>query len=138
MAWRFASSAGLLAFLAAILAAVAPAHAAGELKAAIAEYDLPTPDSHPHDPAVAPDGALWYTGQLVDKLGRRDPKTGAIKEYPLKAHSGPHGLVADRDGNIWFTAQAGGYIGKLDPKTGQVAEYTMPDPRAKDPHTPVF
>ena len=30
----------------------------------IREWDVPTPNSRPHDPAVAPDGALWYTGQL--------------------------------------------------------------------------
>lgn len=105
----------------------------------IKEWDVPTPNSRPHDPAVAPDGALWYTGQMANKLGRFDPATGAFKEYPLKTpDSGPHGLVADRDGNIWFTAAFKGYIGKLDPKTGNVTEYTMPDPRAKDPHTPTF
>ncbi len=105
----------------------------------IKEWDVPTPNSRPHDPAVAPDGSLWYTGQMANKLGRFDPATGAFKEYPLKTpDSGPHGLVADRDGNIWFTAAFKGYIGKLDPKTGNVTEYTMPDPRAKDPHTPTF
>jgi len=47
-------------------------------------------------------------------------------------------LVADSEGNIWFTANYKGYIGKLDPTTGNVTEYPMPDPRATDPHTPVF
>lgn len=118
------------------LAAAAPV---GELKVPIKEYDVPTPHSRPHDPAVAPDGSLWYTGQGANKLGRLDPKTGAIKEYPLKTEdSGPHGLVADAQGNIWFTANYKGYVGKLDPKTGTVTEYKMPDPRARDPHTPVF
>jgi virginiamycin B lyase len=78
-----------------------------------------TPDSHPHDPALAPDGALWYTGQMSNTLGRLDPKTGKIQEFRLKTpDSGPHGLVADHDGNIWFTANFKGYIGKLDPRTG--------------------
>jgi virginiamycin B lyase len=81
----------------------------------INEYQVPTPRSRPHDPAVAPDGSLWYTGQGANKLGRLDPKTGEFKEYPLKTpNSGPHGLVADKDGNIWFTAISGGYVGKLD------------------------
>jgi len=109
-----------------------------ELRAPIKEYDSPTKDSHPHDPALGIDGALWYTEQRADKLGRLDPATGQSKEFPLKAGSGPHGLVSDKDGAIWFTAQGGGYIGKLDPKTGQVTEYKLPDPRARDPHTPVF
>ncbi len=131
----------VLASVLALAVVVSPASAApvGELKVAIKEYDVPTPQSRPHDPALAPDGSLWYTGQMANKLGRLDPKTGEIKEYPLKTEgSGPHGLVADAQGNIWFTAAFKGYVGKLDPKTGAVTEYRMPDPRARDPHTPVF
>ncbi len=127
--------------LALAAAVVSPASAApvGELKVPIKEYDVPTPKSRPHDPALAPDGSLWYTGQMANKLGRLDPKTGEIKEYPLKTEgSGPHGLVADQQGNIWFTAAFKGYVGKLDPRTGEVTEYKMPDSRARDPHTPVF
>lgn len=105
----------------------------------IKEFEVPTPQSRPHDPAIAPDGSLWYTGQRANKLGRLDPATGQFREYPLKTpDSGPHGLVADHDGNIWFTAISKGYIGKLDPKTGAITEYKMPNPRANDPHTPVF
>jgi streptogramin lyase len=32
-----------------------------DVRVTIREYDMPTPNSRPHDPAVAPDGALWYT-----------------------------------------------------------------------------
>jgi virginiamycin B lyase len=105
----------------------------------IEEWDLTTPQSHPHDPAVAPDGSLWYTGMGSNTLGRLDPATGTIKEYRLKTpDSGPHGLVADREGDIWFTANFKAYIGRLNPRTGEVREYPMPDPAAKGPHTPVF
>jgi hypothetical protein len=93
----------------------------------------------PHDPLAAADGAIWYTGQMASTLGRLDPKTGAFKEYRTKTpDSGPHGLAANKDGNIWFTASFQGYIGKLDPKTGTIIEYHLPDPAARDPHTPVF
>ena len=132
---------GLAMALALAAAMLPPAWAAsvGNLIVPIKEYDVPTPHSGPHDPAVAPDGSLWYTGQLANKLGRLDPESGEIKEYPLRTEgSGPHGLVADSQGNIWFTAAFKGYIGKLDPKTGAVTEYAMPDPRARDPHTPAF
>ena len=113
--------------------------AVGTLKVQIKEYEVPTANSRPHDPALAPDGSLWYTGQGANKLGRLDPKTGEFKEYPLKTSgSGPHGLVADRDGNIWFTAIAGGYVGKLDPKSGDITEYRPADRTGIDPHTPVF
>ena len=59
--------------------------AADDWKVAIREWDVPTPRSRPHDPEVAPDEALWYTGQLANKLGRLDPKTGTIKEFTLMA-----------------------------------------------------
>lgn len=88
-----------------VLLALSVALGSESTKVAIKEWDVPTPHSRPHDPAVAPDGSLWYTGQMANKLGRFDPKTGQFKEFPLKtAESGPHGLVADRDGNIRFTA----------------------------------
>jgi virginiamycin B lyase len=113
--------------------------AIGTLNVQIREYEVPTPKSRPHDPALAPDGSLWYTGQAANKLGRLDPATGAFKEYPLKTpHSGPHGLVADQQGNIWFTAISAGYVGKLDPKTGDIREYRAGDKTEIDPHTPVF
>lgn len=119
---------------------------AGPVQASVKEWLLPTPGTRPHDPAVAPDGSVWYTGQASDMLGRFDPATGQFKEYKLHTQksvgqpygAGPHGLVADKAGNIWFTAQKGGYVGKLDPKTGDVKKYQMPDPNAKDPHTPIF
>src|SRR5262245_33972429 len=125
--------------LAAILFLWPSPDSAASTNVLIQEWTLPTPFSRPHDPAMGPDGALWYTGQSANLLGRLDPATGQIREYALPTPgSGPHGLVADRDGNIWFTANSRGYIGKLDPVSGRVTEYPMPDPRAQDPHTPVF
>jgi len=96
--------------------------------------------AHPHDPAVGPDGSLWFSGQMVNKLGRLDPKTGEFREYPLVEgkNSGPHGLLADHGGNLWFTANFGGYIGKLDPRKGKITQYPMPSEKGDDPHTAVF
>ncbi len=112
---------------------------AGVAVVQIKEWDVPISDSLPHDPAVGPDGSLWFTGMQSNTLGRLDLKTGEIKEYPLKTPaSGPHGLAADREGNIWFTANYKGYIGKLNPLTGEVVEYPLSDPSAHDPHSLVF
>jgi virginiamycin B lyase len=111
-----------------------------ELNVTIREWAVPSKGGHPHDPAVGPDGALWFTEQMVNKLGRLDPKTGEFKEFSLVdgKNSEPHGLVPDRDGNIWFTANFAGYIGKLDPRTGKVTQYSMPSEKADDPHTAIF
>jgi len=112
---------------------------AGSAKAKIKMFRVPTPGSRPHDPLATHDGAIWYTGQLANKLGRVDPATGKIREYTLKIpYSAPHGLVEDKDGNIWFTGNNAGYIGKLDPKSGDVTAFKLPDPNAKDAHTLIF
>src|SRR3989442_13012457 len=75
--------------------------------ASIREFDLPTPDARPHDPAAAPDGSLWFTEQKANKLGRLAPKSGQIREYPLPpAGWGPHGAVADGEGTSGFTRTA--------------------------------
>jgi virginiamycin B lyase len=107
----------------------------GPVQVNIREWQVPTPGSRPHDPLAARDGSIWYTGQLSGKLGRLDPKTGQIREYPVKPQTAPHGLVEDRSGNIWYTGNHSSVIGKLDPKTGEITEYPMPDPKAKDPHS---
>lgn len=110
----------------------------GPVKVSFKDWTVPTPGSRPHDPLAAPDGTLWYSGQMANVLGHLDPKTGKITEYKLPPMSGPHGLKFGPDGNIWFTANFGGYIGKFDPKTGAVQKYPLPDPQARDPHTPLF
>jgi len=117
----------------------APTSTVTDLNVKIREWTVPTKGAHPHDPAVAPDGSLWFTEQMVSKLGRLDPATGNFKEYPLKGENdGPHGLVADREGNIWYTGNFAAHIGKLNPRSGEVTQYKMPDAKAEDPHTPVF
>lgn len=112
---------------------------AGNARADIAEWSVPTDGSRPHDPLMARDGSLWYTGQFANLLGRLDPRTGDFREYKLPTpQSGPHGLAEDSRGRIWFTANGKGYIGMLDPKSGDVKEYPLGDADARDPHTLVF
>jgi virginiamycin B lyase len=103
------------------------------------QWMTPSKPAYPHDPTVAPDGSIWYTGQRANVVGRFDPATEQFKEFTLPTpNSGPHGLQADKHGNIWYTGNAAGLIGKIDPKTGKITEYKMPNPKAKDPHTIAF
>src|SRR3989344_1362623 len=103
----------------------------------ITESVVPTPGSLPHDPAVAPAGRVWYTGQRANLIGMFDPASRNFEEFPVPTpDSGPHGLVADSKGNIWFTENSAGKIGRLDPHTGRFREFKTPT--AKDPHTPTF
>jgi virginiamycin B lyase len=111
---------------------------AGPAQMAWRDWAVPTPGSRPHDPLAARDGSIWWTGQLANTLGRVDPATGQLREYPLNPMTGPHGLVEDRAGNIWFTGNFRGLIGRLDPRSGAVTEYEIPDREAGDPHTLVI
>src|SRR2546426_1109016 len=104
----------------------------GPVKVSMRAWQAATPGSRPHDPLAARDGSLWYTGQMANVLGRVDPRTSQVKEYPPKTpHSGPHGLVEDRAGNIWYTGNTGAPVGRVDPKTLEIREFTLPDPASR-------
>src|SRR5207248_11257167 len=91
------------------------------------EWMTPSRPAYPHDPAVAPDGSVWYTAQRASTIGRFDPTTQQFKEFNLPTEdSGRHGLQADKDGNIGYTGTAAGLIGRVDPETGKVTEDKMP------------
>ena len=103
------------------------------------QWMTPSKPAYPHDPAVAPDGSIWYTGQRANVVGRFDPATQQFKEYLLPTpNSGPHGLQPDKAGNIWYTGNSAGLIGRIDAKTGKITEYKMPNRKAGDPHSLVF
>ena len=102
------------------------------------EWVVPTLGQRSRDPIQAADGAVWWAGQWGNLVGRIDPATGAMKEYPLPDSAMPHSVTLDRAGNVWYTGNKNGTVGKLDPATGKVTEYKMPNPAAKDPHTAIF
>jgi virginiamycin B lyase len=121
----------------ALLAPIAACIAAAASPLAVVEYRLPRDNAFPHDPAVGRDGMVWYTDQQNSYIGRLDPATGKISDYPTPtAASGPHGIVVAPDGGVWYTAQRVGKLGRLDPATGQIKEYALPA-EAGDPHTPL-
>jgi virginiamycin B lyase len=109
----------------------------GEVSIAFQEWRAPTLGQRTRDPVQAPDGSIWWAAQWSDLVGRVDPATGEIEEFPLPAGSRPHTVTADRDGNIWYTGNGNGTMGVLDPRTGEVTVYEMPDPAARDPHSAI-
>src|SRR4051812_1376855 len=56
----------------------------GSAKVSFQSWQAVTPGARPHDPMAARDGSLWYTGQMSNTLGRIDPKSATVREYPLK------------------------------------------------------
>jgi hypothetical protein len=67
---------------------------------------------------------------VAGKIGRIDPGTGSITEYPVgTANSQPQGITIGSDGNLWFTEAAADNVGKITP-SGTVTEYPLPSPLA--------
>ena len=116
----------------------APKLIPGDTKIAFKEWTVPTLGQRSRDPIEAPDGTIWWAGQWGNLIGSINPKTGAMKEYPLPPNAKPHTVTLDKAGNVWYTGNKNATIGKLDPKTGKITEYKMPDPAARDPHSAIF
>ena len=96
------------------------------------EYQLKTPGSGPHGLVSDPNGNIWFTANFKGYIGKLDPKTGAISEYPMpdvKAHD-PHTLVFDQKGTLWFTVQSANMVGRLVTRTGEVKLVSVPTPHA--------
>lgn len=70
------------------------------------EYDLPARTRQPHDVVMDSQGYAWYASFGEQILGRLDPKSGAVKEWPipiLKPNRN-HGVLdvqLDADENVW-------------------------------------
>jgi virginiamycin B lyase len=97
----------------------------------ITEFDLPRPTIMPHDVIVDEHGMVWYTDFGEQFIGKLDPKTGALKEYPVpELKPGyPQGLLdieEDKSGNFWVGMMFQGALAKFDPKTEQLKTYPLP------------
>ncbi|MDB5811254.1 MAG: streptogramin lyase [Betaproteobacteria bacterium] len=95
------------------------------------EYDLPRPTIEPHDVIVDGDGIAWYSNFGEQSIGKLDPKTGKVTEYPVPEpkKGSPQGLLslrADKDGNMWAGMMYQGAIMKFEPKTEKMQVFNLP------------
>ena len=95
-------------------------------------------EGRPRDPAVAPDGKVFFVGQEGNYVARLDPKTGEFKKYEIDPGTNPHSCIVDARGHVWYSGNRNGMIGRLDPATGAITRFPIPDTTVKDPHTMVF
>ncbi|HKU45236.1 MAG TPA: lyase [Burkholderiales bacterium] len=82
----------------------------------------------PHGVIAASDGAVWLTDGGQNAIARVDPKTRAVKLWPLPEDRGYANLntaAFDGAGTLWFTGQAG-TLGRLNPSTGVVEAFDAP------------
>jgi virginiamycin B lyase len=82
-----------------------------------------------HSAVPAADGAVWLAEQGSNKIGRWDPKTQTITEFPSPYQPGREGLLqggskhtlrVDPMGYVW---SSGWPLNRLDPKTGKYTYY---------------
>jgi virginiamycin B lyase len=86
------------------------------------EYDLPRATISPHDVIVDHAGMVWYSSFGEQNLGRLDPKTGKVTEFPVEEHkpgfpTGLLGLRSDPQGNLWVGNMYQATIARFDPTT---------------------
>ena len=96
----------------------------------ITEYDLPRPEALPHDAAID-SGFVWYSDFGSQYLGKLDPKTGKITEYPLPltkpgAPTGSLDVGFDKQGNVYMGMMYQGAIVKFDRETEKFQTWLAP------------
>src|SRR5258708_30039578 len=87
--------------------------------------------SAPNDLALDKEGNVWFTELNADAIGRIDPRSGSISQYPLSAKKSvqmldPYGISVDSHGMVWFTESGADRIGRLDPSTGHMSFFIPP------------
>jgi streptogramin lyase len=100
-------------------------------KVIITEFDLPRRDGEPHDAVMDSEGMIWYADFVEPILGRLNPRTGEIKEWPLpeiKAGypQGSLGVALDPKGNPWIARAFQGGLATMDKKTEKITSYRIP------------
>jgi virginiamycin B lyase len=97
----------------------------------ITEYDLPRPKAEPHDVVVGPEGMVWYCDFKEQYIGRLNPSTGKVVEYPVPqvkpgSNTGMNDLEIDREGTIWLALFNQPGLAKFDRKTEKFQTWSIP------------
>jgi len=97
----------------------------------VTEYDLPNRLIQPHDVMLDHDGTVWYSdfGQMF--LGKMDPTTGKVTQYPIPETKkgypvGTLNLEIDKDNNPWIGVMYQSAIAKFDRKTETFKTWSTP------------
>jgi virginiamycin B lyase len=106
-----------------------------ETKVIMTEYDLPRPDSQPHDAVADADGMIWYCDFGRNFIGRLNPRTGEVKEWAIPEAKvfppfaeGGLDIELDQEGNPWFAATRAATLWKFDKKTERMTSWNLPPP----------
>lgn len=100
-------------------------------------YDVPTPPmadggtTMPYGLRRAPDGTLWGTQLMGNRLVKFDPGTREFELFSLPTSvSGPRRPDVAADGTVWIPQYAASSLARFDPATETFTEYELPIPDA--------
>ena len=97
----------------------------------VTEYDLPRKKIQPHDVVLDAQGQVWFTHFAEQFLGRFDPKTLKVSEYPLPVIKegypiGTLDLETEKSGKLWVSMMYQGGVARFDPKTEKFETWSVP------------
>jgi streptogramin lyase len=97
----------------------------------VTEYDLPRKRIQPHDVVLDADGMVWFShfGELY--LGKMDPRTGQVWQYPVPvikpgAPVGTLDLEMTKSGDIWLSMMYQGGVARFNKKTETFETWSVP------------
>ncbi len=90
------------------------------------KYSLET--GSPRAVVAGPDGNLWFTSQVTNKVGRITTSGTEVKQYSLPSGSLPHGIATDpqKESRLWFTDYGTSKIGRISTSGTELKEYELP------------
>jgi len=104
----------------------------GELRPAVLPPEAPTPTGHRSQtqwnrrpwrrhPGHGFQQQQHLTERFTNAVGRLDPSTSVVTEFPLAPDAGPEGIAAAPDGSLWSTQFNAGNIARIT-TAGLIAE----------------
>ncbi|HLH89963.1 MAG TPA: carboxypeptidase regulatory-like domain-containing protein [Xanthobacteraceae bacterium] len=97
----------------------------------VTEYDLPRKQIQPHDVILDAQGQVWFTEFGEQFLGRFDPRTLRVTEYPLPVIKpgfpiGTLDLEMEKSGKLWISMMYQAGVARFDPKTERFETWSVP------------
>lgn len=100
---------------------------------AVVTFAIPVPpmddggSNIPYGLRIAPDGSLWMTELVGNRLIEFDPESeeSDVHELPT-SFSGPRRLDVAPDGTVWIPEYANNRIARFDPETESFEEFELP------------
>jgi virginiamycin B lyase len=91
----------------------------------LSEFVLPGGGGYPTRLAVGPDGNIWFTAAIANRVGYITP-AGRIEEFPgLQPFASPNFITAGPDGQVWFTENEKGPVIARVATTGALSGFRI-------------